>query len=182
MSNLSQIDREYLIFSDPDLLNKITRHVANGGSLIGLADVWQVKYSDLRSWVRSDTNRSAAYDKSLEDRKEWAREKILSLLHDISEFDIRSILNEQGGLKPVSEWSEVAGRVVAALEISEEYDGKGNERVQSGWLKRVKTKDSLKALEMLAKNLSMLTEKHEVNTQITLDQLIMAGRKPNDEK
>ena len=145
-----------------------------------MAEVWGVSYSDLRGWLRADTKRSQDYDKSLEDRKEWAREKILRTLHEVSEFNIKDILNEEGGLKPISQWPEVAGRVVAALEISEEFEGKGSERIQSGWIKRVKTKDSLKALEMLAKNLSMLTEKHEVSGALTLDQLIMSPRKPNE--
>ena len=173
MSNITKKDHEFTIFQDPQLINKICNHVSNGGSAIDLAEILYVRYSDLMRFINQDLNRQAAYKQALNDREEWAREKILGEIRALGTYDIRKLFNDNGGLKPISEWPEDIARAVSALEISEEFDGSGDQRTQTGWLKKVKTVDRLKALEMAAKNLSMLTEKHEVSGNLTLDQLIM---------
>ena len=174
MSNLTRKDHEFTIFQDPQLINKVCNHVSNGGSAIELAEMLYVRYSDLMQFINQDINRQTAYRQAIKDREEWAREKILGEIRALGTYDIRTLFNENGGLKPISEWPDDVARAVSALEISEEFDGSGSDRVQTGWLKKVKTVDRLKALEMAAKNLAMLTEKHEVKGELTLDQLIMA--------
>lgn len=174
MSNLTKKDHEFIIFQDPQLINKICNHVSNGGSTIDLAEMMYIRYSDLMRFINQDSNRQAAYKQALADREEWAREKILGEIRLLGTYDIRKLFNENGGLKPISEWPDDVARAVSALEVSEEFDGSGDQRTQTGWLKKIKTVDRLKALEMAAKNLALLTEKHEVSGNLTLDQLIMA--------
>ena len=174
MSNLTKFEQEYIIFQDPQLINKICSHVSNGGSAIDLSEMMQVRYSDLMRFINQDANRQAAYKQAIQDREEWAKEKILSEIRALGTYDIRKLFNDQGGILPVSQWPTEIAKAIAGLEVSEEFSGSGDERTQTGWLKRIKTVDRLKALEMAAKNLSMLTEKHEVKGELTLDQLIMA--------
>ncbi len=180
MSNLTPIDTEYLVFSDPKLISKVTRHISNGGSLIDLAPALKVDYCDLIGWLRSDKQRSLAYDQSIEDRKEWARETILKDLRALAGFDIRLLLSPDGGVLPVDQWPADSARAIAGMDIFEEYAGSGQERELVGHVKKFKTVDKLRAIELLMKNLAMLTEKHEVSGHVTLDQLILATQHPNN--
>ena len=51
MSNLTKKDQEFIIFQDPQLINKICNHVSNGGSAIDLAEMLYIRYSDLMQFV-----------------------------------------------------------------------------------------------------------------------------------
>lgn len=163
--DLTPADREYHFFSDPKRMEHITLHVANGGSLIDIAKGAMIPYSKIMSWIRADKVRLDAYNAALEDRKEWTKETVLREIRELGTFDIRKILEENGNLKPVSKWPDEIAKAVVGMEISENDDG-------DSWVKKIKTVDKLKSLEMVAKNLSMLIEKHDVRHEVTLDQLI----------
>jgi len=60
------------------------------------------------------------------------------------------------------------------------FEGKGDERIQSGILKKIKFVDKVRALEMQAKNLKLLTEQVEHSGKVTLDDLIMATQVSKD--
>lgn len=157
-------------------MDHITLHVANGGSLIDIAKGAMIPYSKIMAWVRADKVRLDAYNAALEDRKEWTREIVLREIRELGTFDIRKILEENGNLKPVSQWPDDISKAVVGMEISENDDG-------DSWIKKIKTVDKLKSLEMVAKNLAMLIEKHNVTHELTLDQLIMQTQnKPNEIK
>jgi len=178
---VGEVPNSVIVFSDPNLMDRIISHVTCGGSLISLAQVLGVTYQALNAFVRADQKRLAGYTQALEDRKEWAREKILQEIRDIGAYDIRQILDADGKVKPPSEWPDAVAKSISGLDISELFEGSGEERTQVGWTKKIKTVDKLKALEMAAKNLNLLTEKVEHSGKVTLDQLIMATQtRPND--
>lgn len=162
------------ILTDPELMQRVTNHVMMGGSLIDLADLLQIRYCDLIRWIRYNKETSEAYDQALRDRNEWAKERVLKEIREISFFDIRKILDPEGNVIPVDEWPDEVSKAVVGVEVSEIH-GSGDEKgLVIGKLKKIKMLDKLKALEMAAKNLSLLTEKHEVSGKVTLDQLILA--------
>lgn len=159
-------------------MEHITLHVANGGSLIDIAKGAMIPYSKIMAWIRADKVRLDAYALALDDRKEWAKESVLTEIRSLGMFDIRKLLNDDGGVKPVSEWPDEIARAVVGIDVSEERDDEGN---SAGWLKKIKTVDKLKSLEMVAKNLSLLIEKHDVRHEVTLDQLIMSTQTKKNE-
>lgn len=177
-AQLTPADREYHFFLDPKRMEHITLHVANGGSLIDIAKGAMIPYSKIMAWIRADKERLDAYTAALDDRREWAKESVLSEIRALGMFDIRKLLNDDGGVKPVSEWPDEIARAVVGIDVSEERDDEGN---AAGYLKKIKTVDKLKSLEMVAKNLSLLIEKHDVNHTMTLDQLIMQTQNKKDE-
>jgi len=177
-AKLTPADREFHFFSDPKRMEHITLHVANGGSLIDIAKGAMIPYSKIMAWIRADKARLDVYNAALADRQEWAKESILSEIRALGMFDIRKLLNDDGGVKPVSQWPDEIARAVVGIDVSEERDDEGN---SAGYLKKIKTVDKLKSLEMVAKNLSLLTEKHDVNHVMTLDQLIMQTQTKKDE-
>lgn len=80
---LSLYEKETLFFQDSDCLLKICRHVSSGGSVIDLADLHGIRYCDIMAFIRSSKASSDLYDKALEDRQEWARERVMKELSDI---------------------------------------------------------------------------------------------------
>lgn len=158
-------DRCIHLFSDnAELTMKtIIAHMVNGGSVIDLAKMWQVRYSDIMRWVRADEERSNAYNQGLADRDEWAIESILNEIRDIGHADIRLLYDAEGTLKPIKDWPDHVAKAVAGIES---LDGKG------GKVMKVKTIDKLKALEMYGKKLMMFIERHVVSADQTLAALI----------
>lgn len=80
---LTLYEKETLFFQDKDLLKKICRHVASGGSLIDLAKMHEIRYCDIMQWLRADSERSKQYEMALSDRSEWAIELALRELHEV---------------------------------------------------------------------------------------------------
>lgn len=169
-----------LIDKGEETFKTICVHVASGGSLIDLCEMWAVRYGDMIAWIRSDKEMSRRYSDAMNDRGEWAKERILLELKRIGMADIRKIYNEDGSLKAVHEWpSEVAG-FVASIETVEEFEGSGKDKEQVGWNKKVKLWNKERALELLGKNLHLFIEKVEHSGKLTLEDLVNATREDDD--
>lgn len=164
-----------MIFNDPELIDKICKHVASGGSAIHLAEIWEINYGALMNWVRDEDSRSAKYDKALLDRKEWAVERILVELNAIAMVDLKSAYNEDMSLKPISEWPKELRAAVKSVEQTELFETSDRVKTQIGWTKKVNLHDKLKALELLAKNHSMLTENVNHSGVVKLEDLVLAS-------
>lgn len=161
---------------DPDLMNKICTHVANGGSLIDLCKLWGVPYAKVIRFVRHSDPTSKAYDSALKDRDEWAKERYLSELRSIALADARQAFNADGSIKPVTEWPDSLAANVTAFETIEEYEGTGKDRTWTGYNKRVKFNDKLKALEMLGRNLKLFEADKNVGNVVLLEDLLGLSR------
>lgn len=170
---MSEEDRLYGIFTDPDLMAKITAHVTNGGSLIDMASLLRVRYSDFMRYIRQDKERSAAYDNAVSDRAEWAKERVLVEMRRIATLDLRDAYKASGELKPPSEWSPELAAVIAGVDTREIFDADGNKVAE---MKRLKMWDKLKALEMLAKNLKLLTDRVEHSGSLTLEDMVVRSK------
>lgn len=166
------LDRDLKIYQDPDLLSKICKHVASGGSAITLAELWGVNFGELMGWIRLDKDRSKAYELALRDRNEWTLERILSELKDLATVDINDIFNPEGGLKPIDDWPKAARAAVVGIEVVEEFEGKGSDKVQTGWNKKVKLADKIRAIELIGRNLAAWTDKVEHSGAVTLEDVI----------
>jgi len=153
-------------------MDVLCTHVSNGGSLIELCKAWGVTYGSVASWLRKDRKRSVRWVDAQNDRAEWGKERILLELKRIGMADIRLIFNKEGGIKPVSEWPDEVGAFISSIEVSEEYEGTGSDKVQSGWNKKVKMWNKEKALELLGKNLHLFLDRVEHSGNITLEGLI----------
>jgi len=89
-------------------------------------------------------------------------ERILQELACIAFLDFAELLTEDGNMKDIKDIPEHARRAIAGLELSELFDGEGDERRMAGILKKIKTSDKKGALELLGKSLKMWTDKVEV--------------------
>ena len=83
-------------------------------------------------------------------------ERVLTELARVALSDLRNVYNEDGRLKLPSEWSDEAAAAVAGVEVTEEFQGKGLDRVLTGYTKKVRTYDKVRALELLSKHLGII--------------------------
>lgn len=79
---------------------------------------------------------------------EKARKEVLAIaIHDaaqvVSEFghiafaDITSLYNEDGSLKPISEWDDSTRRAVSKIEADELFEGSGDDRRAIGYTRKI---------------------------------------------
>ncbi|CAH0528423.1 hypothetical protein CTH30272_02107 [Allocatenococcus thiocycli] len=80
---------------------------------------------------------------------------VLNRLVEIDQMDVLDILSEDGSIKPVSEWPKVWRTYLSGMDISELFEGRGEEREQIGFLKKVKWPDKVKNLELLGKHIEV---------------------------
>ena len=85
MSDLPKpIDSIEILKNDPQSMEVLFDHVANGGSLIELAKMWGMSYSKLMRHIRSKEELKAKLAQAMADREEWARESVLDEVKKMS--------------------------------------------------------------------------------------------------
>jgi hypothetical protein len=179
MSDMITFEQRLLmIWTDPRLMEKLINHVTNGGSAIDFADLLSIRYSDLMRYVRECPDRTKAYDQALSDRTEWAKERVLMEMRRIATMDIRDAYGPNGELLHPSQWPEQLRSALKGVKVREEFDREGEHVAMH---KEVMFWDKNKALEMLAKNLKLLTDRVEHSGQVTLEDLVSQSyRKERD--
>ena len=68
-------------------------------------------------------------------------EKILSDRVRVARADVREFFNPNGTLKPTTEWTDEMAGCVGGLEVIETFEGKGDEKIWTGYLKKLKLND-----------------------------------------
>jgi phage terminase small subunit len=111
-------------------------------------------------------------------RLEISSERILEELAKLAFFDARSIWNEDGSLKPVTEWDDAAAAALAGIEHEKlfEHFGAGNAK-HVGTTVKVKMLPRTDALRMLGQYRKLFTEKVEHTADSELIEALAAGRK-----
>ena len=86
---------------------------------------------------------------------------VLAEIQLLSFVDNTAVFHEDGSVKPFSEWPEANRKSMSAFEVEELFAGRGRDRVHLGRLKKFKSTDKVRALEMLAKHFKLLTDRVE---------------------
>ena len=109
------------------------------------------------------------------------RKRVLEEIARLSFSDNRKLYNDNGSLKLPKDWDDDTAAAVAGAETFEEFSGKGEDRKAIGHTKKVKVWDKPRALEMLAKHLKLITERHEVDVKgnLVIERRII-GESPVD--
>ncbi|WP_027859244.1 terminase small subunit [Marinobacterium jannaschii] len=104
---------------------------------------------------------------------------VLTRLQDIADADIADVLEDDGSLKPISQWPKIWRRMVTGLDISELFEGRGEDREQIGVMKKVKTIRSERLYEMIGKhvNVNAFKERVELDATDNLASALAKARK-----
>jgi phage terminase small subunit len=90
-------------------------------------------------------------------------DEVIAELKRIAMVDVKDIFNESGSLKEITEIPEDARRAIAGIDVEQLFEGRGSDRENIGQTKKIRLSDKVRALELLAKHLKLLTEKHELS-------------------
>lgn len=153
------------IINDPKTPDTIFDHVANGGSLIDLCEVWQVPYHLVARWLYADEIRKKMYMSALDARIEWMIQRLIGELKSLAFVNGKAILDDNNKLIPLHKWPVEAQRALASFECDERG------------LTKVKLYDKLKSIELLGKDLGRFVQKHEVSSKLTLEDIVAGSRK-----
>ncbi|KER02830.1 terminase small subunit [Photorhabdus temperata] len=92
---------------------------------------------------------------------------VLLRLVEIDKMDVADILHEDMSLKPISKWPGVWRRYLSGFDLSEMFEGRGEDRDLVGIMKKIKWPDKVKNLELLGKHVNVQAFKENVKTEIT---------------
>jgi len=98
-------------------------------------------------------------------------ERTLREIARIAYFDPRRMFDAEGRPKAVHELDDDTAAVVAGLDVLEEYEGSGEDRVLVGHVKKWKLADKKGALDMLMKHLDGYSAENKSKAQPLADAL-----------
>ncbi len=133
-----------------DALDLLCNHLANGGNIIEFCEMNNVSFCNVTTWASLPENLER-YKMAIFSQSEWAVAKILYELKEMSYSDRTAIFDDAGNIKPVSEWSKSIKKAVAGIDVRYLDDGSR--------IDKVKFESKTKTLEMMMKNLGILTER-----------------------
>jgi phage terminase small subunit len=112
-----------------------------------------------------------------ESKRQWDKidvetGEILQALRRIAFADLGQAYDKDGKLLKVPEMPPEFRAALAGVEVDELFDWEDGQRNQVGTTSKLKTKDSVKALELLGKYRKLWTDKVDVSGKLTLEQLV----------
>lgn len=80
---------------------------------------------------------------------------VLRRLVEIDQMDLLDILDEKMAFRPTSEWPKVWRQYLSGVDVSELFEGAGDEREMVGVLKKIKWPDKVKNLELIEQTFAL---------------------------
>lgn len=157
---------------DPQTIEKLFFHVANGGDLITFCKMLDIPFSAISGWITADPKRHKRFSDAAQMGMEWIKNRILNEIKSIGISDRREILNDDGTLKPISDWPDDVARALETIEVEELYSGRGENRENIGQVKKVKLTPKLQALELVGKETGMFIQRTKVEVTTKLEDLV----------
>ena len=96
------------------------------------------------------------------ERTETDQDKVLQELKRLVYSDVRACFNEDGSLKPITEWPDEAAAAVSSIEVVTKlgaFKEDGSREVDH--VHKIKVWDKNSAIDKLMKHLAMFVERHE---------------------
>lgn len=157
-------------------IDDVFAHIANGGTLITIAEAWGVRHSDIAGHIGAHQPLRERYDFALVVRNEWEQERCLQELRAIMTVDIRNAYNPDGTLKNVRDLPAALAAALSSIETDELFEGHGDTREMVGYTRKVKFWDKAKAIELFMKKHGLLIERKQVTITRTLEDILSASQ------
>lgn len=98
-------------------------------------------------------------------RNEVTLDEVLQEMANWLRFDVKSIFNDDGTMKPLKEMTNQESSSIAQYECVELFDGSGDKRTHIGYLKKVKIIDKRAVAEMFLKKFGAFITKVVVDNE-----------------
>ncbi|WP_025516788.1 terminase small subunit [Bordetella trematum] len=95
------------------------------------------------------------------ERVQVTADYVLSRMVEIDQMDVLDIMTDRMELKPVSEWPKVWRQYLSGFDLSELFEGAGDDRALVGMMKKIRWPDKTKNLELLGRHLGMFKDRVE---------------------
>lgn len=113
----------------------------------------------------------SAAQKARSARTEVDADYVLKRMIEIDQMDVLDIMDDQMAIKPVSEWPKVWRQYLSGFDLSELFDGNGDQRQMIGILKKIKWPDKVRNLELLGRHFGMFKDRVEHSGEIKTPEL-----------
>lgn len=90
-------------------------------------------------------------------------ERILKELAALCFSDPRKILDDSGRMRDPSTWPDDVAAAISSIEVFEEYEGRGDDRIKIGETKKIKLWEKNAALEKAMKHLGLFERDNSQN-------------------
>lgn len=94
---------------------------------------------------------------------------VLKRLLQIDDMDVKDILDDNGTCLPVKCWPKVWRQFISGMDVSEVWNGFGDDKQQAGFLKKMKWPDKVKNLELIGKHVNVQAFKEQIANTHELD-------------
>ena len=106
----------------------------------------------------------AARQKEREQRTAVTADRVLLEAARLALFDPRKLFNDDGSPKGITELDDDTAAAVAGIEVVEQFEGSGKDRVFVGYLKKYRIADKNSALEKLFRHHGLYERDNEQKT------------------
>jgi phage terminase small subunit len=96
-------------------------------------------------------------------RVEINADRVLERLDTIGDVDIAEVFNEKGYMLDVHSIPPEVRRCIKSIEVFEEFEGFGKDRVQVGVIRKITFWDKVKANELIGKHMKLWVDRLEVD-------------------
>lgn len=113
-------------------------------------------------------------------RNRVSADYVLMRLVEIDQMDVIDILDDEGGLKPISQWPKVWRTSLSAMDINRiRMAGNDDEDDIESTLQKIKWPDKVKNLELIGKHVDVnaFKERLEVSGTVTIADRMAAARR-----
>ena len=97
------------------------------------------------------------------ERLEISADRVLQELAKLAFYDPGALLESDGSMKQIREIDDLTRMAVAGLEVTELFEGTGDEKHAYGLCKKIKLADKGQNLERLGRYFKLFTEKSEIS-------------------
>lgn len=95
---------------------------------------------------------------------------VLQTLFEEATADLADLYDEDGALLPIRQWPKIFRTgLVVGIEVEEVFEGYGKDRVQTGFMRKVKLSDRLKHKELIGKHVDVQAFRERVQHETPAD-------------
>ena len=174
MSTIPTIAQVAEVMAAPVMVDWFFDSVDGGRTPEELCEEMNVPLGHLLAWVRLDPARVARLATASAGREEFLRQRLQREWADVAFSDVRDLFGPTGRLKPIEDWPRGISKSLSSYQVEEIQDAADKDGTEGAMrvVRKYKLWDKLRASELLAKNLGMLSDRVTVSGTVTLEHAL----------